>query len=288
MHNHQHHTHTSDQATKTLLIAILVNSFFAIFELVGGLFTHSMAILSDALHDFGDSITLFAAFYFHKISMRPKNERYPFGYGRFSLLGALFNSFTIVVGSVIIIYSSIQRFSNPVVLHTQGMIIIACIGLVVNAIVMSMLHKGESFSEKVASLHFLEDVLGWAVVLLGSIIMYFKPIYILDPILSLGISLFMLFNVYKNVKPIIFILLQASPKNLPIPEIEGEIRSLPELQNISELKIWSLDGQHHVANIKILVNENISFLEAELLKQKISDILSVYHIHQVNTEISLK
>jgi len=190
-HNHHHHT------TENIKVAFFLNLSFTVIELVGGLLTNSMAILSDALHDLGDSVSLGLAWYFQRIAQKKSDLSYSYGYKRFSLLGAFINSLILSVGSIFILVEAIPRLFDPKQPDASGMIILAIIGVIVNGFAVLRLKKGKSINEKVVSLHLLEDVLGWLAVLIGSIVMYFFNLPVIDSLLSIGIAIFILLNVLE-------------------------------------------------------------------------------------------
>src|SRR5687767_14423753 len=199
-HHHHHHHIEENERPKNIVIAFWLNTAFAVLEIAGGFYTNSVAILSDAVHDLGDSLSLGLAYYFHKKSRQQKDERFNYGYRRFSLLGAFINSLILIISSVFIIRESVFRFFEPEQPDARGMVVFALIGIVVNGYALFRLKKGDSINEKVVALHFMEDVLGWCAVLAGSIVMLFVEVPVLDPILSLLIASYILFNVYKNLR----------------------------------------------------------------------------------------
>lgn len=209
--NEHDHEHGREGNIK---IAFFLNLFFTILEIIGGLWTNSMAILSDALHDLGDSISLGMAWYFEKYSQKGPDEFFSFGYARFSLLGALINSMVLIIGSILVLSRSIPRIFQPESVNAEGMLVFAILGIAINGLAAIRLRKGTSLNEKVVSWHLLEDVLGWIAVLAVSIALLFIDLPILDPILSILITLFVLFNVIKNIKAVMHVFLQGVPKNI--------------------------------------------------------------------------
>ena len=252
-HDHHHHHHE----TGNIKVAFFLNLFFTIIEIVGGIMTNSLAILSDALHDLGDSFSLGLAWYFQNISKKGRDKKYSYGYKRFSLLGAIINGVVLVAGSIIIIKEAIPRLLSPQEANAQGMIILAILGVIINGAAVLKLKKGSSQNEKVVSLHLLEDVLGWVAVLIGSIIIYFTDWYIIDPILSLGIALFILFNVYKGLKTSFNIILQAVPDEMSIDEIQDKLVQIKGVQSIHDLHIWSLDGERNVLTVHVVIDDEL-------------------------------
>jgi cobalt-zinc-cadmium efflux system protein len=207
----RNHTH---QSGKNIATAFFLNLFFAFVELAGGFITNSVAILSDAIHDFGDSLSLGVAWYLQKVSEKKGDDRFSYGYKRFSLLGSLFISIVLVVGSIFIIMESLSRLSNPEDTDGLGMIILAVAGIIINGIAVLKLKRGKSHNEKAVLLHMMEDVLGWIAVFVGGIVVYLWEISIVDPLLSLLIGLWVLFNVYRNLSSTIAIMLQEVPRDI--------------------------------------------------------------------------
>ena len=267
------HTHNHDHGTGNLKTAFFINSFFAIIELVGGLMTNSVAILSDALHDFGDSLSLGTAWYLQGKSQKERDQTYTYGYKRFSLLGAFFNSIVLIIGSVFIIREAIERLINPEQPDARGMLLLAVLGILFNGVAMLRLKKGSSINERVVSLHFLEDVLGWAAVLIGALVMMFADVPVLDPVLSLAIACFILFNVYRNLKPALKIILQGIPDEAHEEEIKRLIMQKTQVAGIHDFHLWSLDGEHNVVTMHVVVTESMSIKDAEHLKEKIKEEL---------------
>ena len=176
------HSHQHGGSTKNLKIAFFINIGFTCLEIVGGFFTNSIAIISDALHDLGDSLSLGLAWYLeNKASQKGSTNRFSFGYARFRLLGALVNALVLIVGSIYIIIEAIGRLQNPEPVKSDWMIVLAVIGVAANGYAAWRTKGSTSLNEKVVSWHLLEDVLGWVAVLIVSIILQFKDWYFLDP-----------------------------------------------------------------------------------------------------------
>jgi cobalt-zinc-cadmium efflux system protein len=286
-HNHDMHQHGAHHETKNIRAAFFLNLLFTIIEIIGGLLTNSIAILSDALHDLGDSLTLGLSWYFQKIANRNPTEKYTFGYSRFSLLGALVNAVVLLVGSVFIIINAIPRIYNPEPVNETGMMWLAILGIVVNGAAMMKLKKGTSLNERVVSLHFMEDVLGWVAVLIASIIMMFWEVPWLDPILSLFIAAYILFNVYRNLKSSLRIVLQGSPLESSTDEIQDKIEDVLENGSIRDFHLWSLDGEYHICTVHIKLDSGFSAERQEQLKCDIRDVLEVYTIKHCTIEFQL-
>lgn len=292
-HHHHHHHHGHGHAGHhhhgeshgNIKVAFWLNSAFAVIELIGGLYTNSVAITSDALHDFGDSLSLGLAYYFEKKSNKARDDDFSYGYKRFSLLGAFINSMVLVVGSILIIQESISRIIHPEPANAKGMLILSIVGISVNTIAMLRLRRGSSVNERVVSLHFLEDVLGWTAVLVGSVVMMFVDVPIIDPILSILIAGFILFNVYKNFREAFHIILQGIPQSLNMDEIKEKIKSVAGVRDLHDLHTWTLDGNYNVMTVHIIIDDDQQSSE---IKNEIRAQLKALHIEHLTIEIELE
>ncbi len=284
-HSHHHHHHTD--STGNIRLAFFVNLFFAAIELVGGLYTNSVAILSDALHDFGDSISLAIAWYLQKVSKKGRDKNYSYGYKRFSLLGALFISVILLVGSIFVIRECVERIFNPQEPNAQGMFLLAILGIAVNGFAVLRLKKGSSINERAVMLHMMEDVLGWIAVLVVSIVMMFVYLPILDPLLSIGISIWILLNIYRNLKATFHVLLQHVPENVDLETLETRIRSLNQVASIHDVHLWTLDGEENVMTVHVVTALPITYEQQVNLKQAIRHLCDEQHIHHVTIEFEI-
>lgn len=282
-HDHSHHHHHG--STRNIVVAFWLNTFFALLEIAGGLYTNSMAILSDAVHDLGDSLSLGFAYYFQKKSAQRKDSTYTYGYQRFSLLGAFINSTILTVGSILIIRESLDRMADPQQPDTAGMIVLAVFGIAVNGYAMLRLRRGGSINEKVVALHFVEDVLGWIAVLIGSIVMMFADVPILDPILSLLIAAYILFNVFRNLRSTFRILLQRKPDSIDPQEVEKEVLGIPGVRNVHDVHLWTMDGSYHVITLHVVVDRHQSIEQRENIKRKVKRSLLRLDVQHATVEI---
>ena len=207
------------KSEKNILIAFILNIGFSIFELLGGFFTNSISIMSDAIHDFGDALSIGISLALEKISKKKPNEKYTYGYVRYSILGALITTIILTIGSIFVIIGGVNRIINPEEINYNGMIIFAVFGVIINLFAAYFTKDGDSINQKAVNLHMLEDVLGWIVVLVGAILMKFTDIRIIDSIMSIGVALFILVNSFKNLKEILDLFLEKTPKNISIEEI---------------------------------------------------------------------
>lgn len=290
MGNHQHHDHHGHEGhhhhhhTGNIKVAFWLNLVFCILEFAGGLFTNSVAILSDALHDLGDSFSLGLAWYFQKLSQRKRDKLFSYGYKRFSLLGALINALILLIGSVFIIREAIPRMLHPESSNAQGMIIFALIGIAVNGAAVLRLKKGTSINERVISLHLIEDVLGWVAVLIAAVVMLFVDVPVLDPILSLLITGYVLYNVFKNLKDSLTILLQAVPMDINEEELKKKLLSIPHILDAHDIHLWTLDGSYNILSIHIVLEDQTDLNQAEQIKSQARAILNDLHVHHITIE----
>jgi cobalt-zinc-cadmium efflux system protein len=285
-HSHKHH-HSS--STENIKVAFFLNLFFTIIEFIGGVYTNSLAITSDAIHDLGDSLSLGMAWYFQKISTKKATKKYSYGFKRFALLGAIINSVILLIGAVFIILKAIPRILNPEESDAKGMMWFAILGIIVNGAAVLKLQKGTSINERVVSLHMLEDVLGWVGVLIASIIMQFWDFPILDPILSLLIALYILFNVFKNGKESIRIILQGTPMAVSVDEIKTKILENKEIKSIHDCHLWTMDGDYNIITVHLLlVDKSISWQKADQVKKEIRKVLhDDFQLEHITLEIEV-
>lgn len=283
-HDHHNHHHHHDGATKNIVIAFFLNLVFAIIELIGGIYTNSVAILSDALHDFGDSISLGISWYLQKISNKGRDAKYSYGYKRFSLLGAISISIILLIGSIFIIKECIERILEPQGVNAQGMMLLAILGIIVNGIAVFRLNKGKTFNERAVFLHMMEDVLGWVAVLIVSIVMQFVNLPILDPLLSIAVCIWVLINVYRNLKGTFKVLLQEVPQDVDLDKLQQEIKALPHVNSLHDVHLWSLDGERSIMTLHVVTQEQIAIETLELLKEQIRKLCFEYKVQHVTIE----
>ena len=251
-----------------------MNATFTFIEIVGGLITNSTAILSDAIHDLGDTISLGLTWILEKKSKNKENDKYTYGYNRLSVIGSLVNILVLSIGTIAVLTNTIPRIINPEPINTQGMLILAILGVAMNGLAALKIKNGEKISERVAMLHLMEDALGWLAVLIVSFALLFVDLPILDPLLSLCISIYMIKNIISNTKIILDIILQKVPTHISIKEIENDIKNIStDTLNIKNIKCWSLDGESNVITLDIHLNnlENYKTLKHDIehfLKEK--------------------
>ena len=281
-HNHDH-SHLNN-AEKNIQVAFFLNLFFTIVEIIGGFMTNSVAIMSDAIHDLGDCLSLGVAWYFQKVAKKSSDSSYSYGYKRFSLLGALINSLVLITGSLVILTVAIPRILHPQTAETNGMILLAILGVLVNGAAVFRLKKGDSINERVVSLHLLEDVLGWLAVLIGAIVMRFANLPVLDPIMSIGIACFVLYNAINNMSQSLKIILQGIPSKIKPDEITQTLVQLDGVNAIHDLHIWSEDGTFNVLTVHIVLDSALGMEKLTELKTTIRSLLKDKGIQHATIE----
>ena len=274
MHEHHHH----HESTKWIWTAFFLNLGFAIIEWIGGFWTNSIAIISDAIHDLGDSLAIGLAYIFEKVSKKKANEKYTYWYARFSILGALITVLILIIGSFFILKNAIARFSNPSEINSVWMLILAVIWLGINWFAARKTAKWEWLNEKAITLHLLEDVLGRAAVLVWSILIYFFHRNFIDPLLSVWICVFILINACKLLKWVIDIFLEKTPEWISHDEVLKEIKKLDGILDIHHIHLWTLDWNKNYITIHALIDKKLSVPKIIALKKTIKDALKKQNI----------
>lgn len=278
------HRHPFNDASRDIKIAFFLNLTFTLLEIIGGLWTNSLAILSDALHDLGDSVSLGLSWYLEKYATKEKDERFSYGYRRFSLLGGLINTVVLISGSLIIIFEAVPRLFAPEAVHARGMLLFAVVGILINGLAVLRMRGSRKLNVQIVAWHLFEDVLGWLAILLVSIIMLFKDIRILDPLLSMLITLYVLYHVAGSLKKTLGLFLQAVPEEIDISRIEQNIRKIDHVRTTHHTHVWSLDGEHHVLTTHVVIDNQTSREQALEIKNQIRHLVKSMQLAHVTVE----
>lgn len=285
-HKHdQGHAHHHDHSLGNIKVAFFLNLSFTLIELVGGVLTNSVTILSDALHDLGDTLSLGLSWYFEKVARKKRDTSFTYGYGRFSLLAAIINAIVLLVGSVVIMFEAIPRLLSPEMPHVEGMFVLAILGVLFNGAAVLRIRKGKTMNEKVMSWHLLEDVLGWVAVLLLSVIMYFVELPILDPIFSVLFTGYILFNVLKNLWQTLKIFLQAKPRQFDGAAFETWATAQAGVREVHDLHAWSMDGDFNVVSLHLVVTDESSQEQCQALKAAVRQKLKTLEMDHATIEV---
>ena len=265
---------------KNILIAFILNLCFSVFEFFGGFFTGSVAIISDSIHDIGDAASIGISWLLERKSKKQPDEKYTYGYARYSLFGCLISTFILLLGSVIVIYNAIDRIINPVSINYNGMIIFAVMGTLINSAAAFFTRHEHSLNQKAVNLHMLEDVLGWITVLVGAVVIKFTGFMLIDPIISIGVAAFIFFNAIKTLKEITDIFLEKTPRNIDINKITEHITKIDGVIDVHHIHVRSIDGQNNYATMHIVTNA-----DSHEIKHKIRENLHEHGISHVTLEL---
>ncbi len=268
------------KSDKKILLAFVLNLLFSVFEFIGGVFTNSVAILSDSVHDIGDAASIGISYFLERKSKKKPDESYTYGYIGYSVIGGVITTLILFLGSIFVIYNAVIRIINPSPINYNGMIIFAIIGVIVNFAAAYITREGKSINQKAVNLHMLEDVLGWLVVLTGAVVMRFTDFAIIDPIMSIGVAIFILINTIKNLKQAINLFCNKTPDNISVSEIKKHIMGIEGITDVHHIHIWSIDGQSNMATMHIVTNEN-----PHEIKEKIREELEEHRISHSTLEL---
>lgn len=289
-HTHDHHHHhgiesiMNQETSKKMMFVFGLNLVFSAIEFIFGFLFNSIAIMTDAVHDLGDALSIGLASYFEKVSNKEANDRYSFGHQRFSLLGAMVTSVVLLAGSTIVLFNAVPRLLNPEPVNHEGMFWLSIAAIAANGFSAWLMSRGESNNESLINLHMLEDVLGWVGVLAVSIILNMTDWYFLDPLLSIAIAAFILYKTWPLFKDTIEIFLEATPKHLSPKKIEEIILAIEGVTNVSHLHVWSIDGTEHAMTMTISTTvSDVDQLES--IKESIRNDLSTFSINHTTIEI---
>lgn len=275
------HNHYHKKASGNLLYVFILNILLNVVVIIGGLLTNSVAILADCLHDLSDTISVGLAWVLEKISQKGSDNKYTYGYKRFSLLGAVITSVFVVVISIIVIYESLSRLFTPISPNAEGMVLVAILGLIFKGISASILHGGETFNEKAILYHVLGDIFKWIGLLVVSVVLIFVDLPILDPLVSIVISLWLIYNLGKTLIHSLTPLLQRVPFDINVDELKNEILSINGVKSIEDFHLWSLDGIESVLTLKLDINNGS---DEELIKNKIKEMCIEKEIIDITIE----
>ena len=281
------HDHTHAARSQRMGWAFLLNLSFSIIEFIGGWLTNSTAIMADAVHDLGDSLSIGSGWLLDRLGNRKPDSQFTYGYRRLSLVGALVNGLVLISGSIWVISEALPRLLDPVMPHTEGMIALAVLGVTVNSFAAYKLKAGKTLNEKILNWHLMEDVFGWLAVLLVALVMPIVDMPILDPLLSVGFTLFILINVVKTVLKTGRLFIQATPNANTVDTITQSLLSLDKVESVHHLHLWSLDGEQHVLTAHIRAYPLDSLEDYSSLKETIHTALSSEDIAHTTIEIEL-
>lgn len=284
---HEHHSHSSsenNQTVKNIGIVFLLNLVFSGLEFFFGFIFNSSAILSDAVHDLGDSVSVGLSFFFQKYSTKESNDKFSFGYQRFSLLGALITAIVLLAGSFLVAFRSFPLLFDPEPVNTTGMLWLSIFAIGINGYAAWLMSRGKSQNESFLNLHMLEDVLGWIGVLIASIVMQFTDLYILDPLLSIGIAIYIFVQAVPKFYNTLTVFLEGVPKGIDLNKLEQQILDIEEIEDFSHFHFWSIDGEENAFSVTLLIStEQIE--HAQRIKEQVRNQLQDYNVTHSTIEL---
>ena len=278
----EHHHHR--KAGENLAFVFFMNLAFNIIVIVGGLATNSMAILADCIHDMSDTISIAFAWLLERVAQKESTDSYSYGYQRFSILGAVIISVFVIVMAFVILQEAIPRLFAPQSVDAGGMLMVAIVGIIFKAISVHRLHKGETFNEKAILFHQLGDVFEWvAILVLSLVLMFWKGAPYLDPFVSIGIALWLIVNLGRNLYKSVEVLLQKTPNSFDVEEFKNSILRIDGVNGVDDFHVWSLDGIDSVLTLKVVIDD---FSNQDKIKKQIYTIASKYHIVDITIEFN--
>ena len=269
-------------AKKSIWLAFFLNLSFAIVEFIAGGVFGSSTVLADSVHDLGDAIAIGLSAYLETISNREEDSHYTLGYKRFSLLGALITAVILITGSVLVILENITKIFHLQPVNDKGILWLGIIAISVNVLASLVIRKGQTKSESILSLHFLEDILGWLAVILMAIILRFTDWYILDPLLSLVISFFILSKAIPRFWSTLKIFLDAVPEGVDIQQVKSDLEQLNHVASINQLNLWTMDGLEKNAIVHVCLKE---IGQMEVCKESIRTLLKDCGFQNITIEV---
>lgn len=271
------------KSEKNILIAFILNLAFSIFEFIGGIFTNSVAIISDSIHDIGDAMSIGISYVLEKKSKKQPDNIYTYGYLRYSVLGSIITVVILLVGSILVIVNSVNRILNPQEINANGMIVFAVIGVVVNFLAAFFTRHGDSINQKAVNLHMIEDVLGWIVVLIGAVVIKFTNFKLIDPILSICVAVYIFIHAFQHLKEAIDLFLVKIPKGIDVDEIKHHLKEIEGVLDVHHIHIWSMDGNSNYATMHVVVDNN-----SKDIKKAVKEELHEHNITHATIEIESK
>ena len=281
-HHHHHHHHGG---TRGIALAFFLNATFTVIEFIGGFLTGSVAILSDALHDLGDTASLGLSFALEKFARKKRDPNFSYGYRRFSLLAALLNGAILLAGSFLILWEAVPRFWNPSEPHALGMMGLGLLGILFNGLGALGLRGGQTMNEKMLTWHLLEDVFGWVAILIGGGLVYLFQVAWVDPLLAVGFTLFTLYNVFLITRQTARIFLQSVPASMDVKRMESEVEELPEIHSVHDTHVWSMDGEFNVLTTHVVVRDEIPDDRLLPVKREVRGVLARHNIQHATIEM---
>ena len=289
-HSHIHKSHTdfhNHDAEKGIKTAFFLNMVFVLVEFFGGLITNSFAVISDAIHDFGDCFAIGCAWFFERRSKKLPDDKYTYGYRRYSLVSAAITSLILVFGSVVVIFGAVERFREPTEIHGLGMMLLAVLGIIINGAAVVKTSKGHGANEKAIKLHLLEDVLGWVAILVGGLFVYFLKWNFVDVIISVVIAVYLLIQSIINLVEVCEILLEKVPEDFSVSDYKNSLSSVEGVSDIHHLHVWTFEGEKIMATIHIRIPDDADMQYYKSVKEDVERLSREFGIDHLTVQLDV-
>ena len=271
-----------------ILVAFLLNLIFTIIEIVGGVLTNSVAILSDAVHDFGDSLSIGLGWFLEKKAKKERNEKYTFGYMRMRTLSAFFTCAVLIIGSAVVFYESVLRLINPEPVNSMWIFIISIFGILFNGLAVLKTRKSDNINEKSINLHIFEDVLGWVVVFFGSIFLWIFNIVWLDSVMSILVTIFVLYHAIKNLVEVFNIFMEKAPNGVKTSKLKEYLLENELIKDVHHIHVWTLDGQVVIATCHVVLSDFAKKDDLAKIKEFVKSEASEFDINEIVVEMEFE
>jgi cobalt-zinc-cadmium efflux system protein len=290
MHRHNH-THAENVRGKKLLWVTLLNFSISLVQVAGGIISNSLSLISDAIHNLGDTSAIFIAFLAGKHADKKPDARKTFGYKRTEILAALFNAVVLIAICFFLFVEAYERFRNPQTIKGGIMLSVAVFGLIANLISVLVLQKEKSYNLNIraAYLHLLGDTLSSVAVIAGGIAILVWQIYWLDPLVTVAVGVYIIYHTWDVVRQTVDILMQATPRHIDIQEIKQSLEALPQVENIHHLHIWQMDDEHIHLEAHLNISQDLSLSKAQTVRHDVETLLKdKFGISHITLQIEYK
>ncbi len=290
-HHHHHHHDTANMSSTKLLWVTLLNFSITIVQVIGGILSNSLSLLSDALHNLGDSSAIFIAFLAGKRSRKSPDQQHTFGYKRVEILVALFNAVVLIAICIFLFVEAYERWLNPEPIKGLLMLVVAIFGLLANLISVLVLNKDKehNLNIKSAYLHLMGDTLSSVAVILGGIAIWQWNIYWIDPVITVLVGIYIIYHTWDVVKQTVDILMQSTPSNINLDEIKQEVEKIEDIDNIHHVHVWRLDDTQVHLEAHVNLKHNIDMEHMMKIREKVEHLLKEhFYINHITLQFGYK
>ncbi|MDI9604405.1 MAG: cation diffusion facilitator family transporter [Bacteroidota bacterium] len=290
-HHHHHQSHTENLRGKKLLWVTLLNFSISVVQVVGGIVSNSLSLISDAIHNLGDTSAIFIAFVAGKHAAKKPDDQKTFGYKRAEILAALFNGVVLIAICIFLFVEAYKRFINPQPIKGGVMLTVAVFGLLANLISVLMLQKEKSrnLNVRAAYLHLLGDTLSSVAVIAGGIAIIVWDVYWIDPLVTVAVGVYITYHTWGVVRQTVDILMQATPRHIDIQKIKQEVETLPQVDNLHHLHVWQMDDEQVHLEAHLNISRDLPLSEAQTVRHDVENLLKdKFGIGHITLQIEYK